>query len=212
MLVVGIAAMVSLSGCLVSYRDYRSDRTDLDINGNKGCLKGSCEKQERTPAYDLPNKRLTNVLEIELGNHKDRAAAPKETETVKSFDEEKSPVRQTKRATVTQVEETVDPTDEAYANDLQAAKATRLAQVSNTLKADEGIAVKPETATVKTDAAACVGDIAEHTVEAGETLQKISQKYYGTTRYYPAIFETNKDILKTIDSVRAGQKLKIPCK
>ena len=199
--------MVALSGCLVSYRDYRSDREDLSITGNKGCLKGKCEKHERVPSYDLPNKRLTNVLEVELGGHKNRPiTATKASE---------KPAAKTEYAAVEVAEKpvaepVVDQDDVAYENDLRSAKAIAAAKKNAAAEIAEDTSVSTETAAVA--ATACTGDITEHVVAAGETLQKISMKYYGTTKNYPAIFEANKDKLKTLNSVRVGQKLKIPCK
>lgn len=47
-------------------------------------------------------------------------------------------------------------------------------------------------------------------VRKGDTLQKISQKFYGTTKKWRKIFLANKDKLKNPDKVRAGQTLRIP--
>ena len=47
-------------------------------------------------------------------------------------------------------------------------------------------------------------------VEKGDTLQKISQKFYGTTKKWPQVYGANKDTLKGPDKVRVGQTLKIP--
>ena len=47
-------------------------------------------------------------------------------------------------------------------------------------------------------------------VEKGDTLQKISQKFFGTTKKWPKIYDANKDTLKGPDKVRVGQMLKIP--
>ena len=49
-----------------------------------------------------------------------------------------------------------------------------------------------------------------HVVEKGETLSKISMKYYGDPSLYMKIFEANKDVLKNPDLIRIGQKLRIP--
>jgi nucleoid-associated protein YgaU len=49
-----------------------------------------------------------------------------------------------------------------------------------------------------------------HIVEKGETLSKISKKYYGDPNLYMKIFEANKDILKNPDLIKIGQKLRIP--
>lgn len=49
-----------------------------------------------------------------------------------------------------------------------------------------------------------------YTVERNDTLQKISQKVYGTMNKWKVIFEANKDKLKTPDRIYAGQVLNIP--
>jgi nucleoid-associated protein YgaU len=47
-------------------------------------------------------------------------------------------------------------------------------------------------------------------VEKNDTLQKISQKHYGTTKKWHKIYEANKDVLKGPDKLYVGQTLKIP--
>lgn len=49
-----------------------------------------------------------------------------------------------------------------------------------------------------------------YTVKKGDTLQKISFKFYNTTRRWKKIYEANKDILKAPDKVYPGQVLRIP--
>ena len=49
-----------------------------------------------------------------------------------------------------------------------------------------------------------------HVVAQGETLSHIAKQYYGDARLYPQIFEANRDLLKTPDRIRVGQKLRIP--
>ena len=51
---------------------------------------------------------------------------------------------------------------------------------------------------------------ARHTVQSGETLGKISKKYYGKSSKYNAIFEANTDVLKSADLIHPGQELVIP--
>ncbi len=50
----------------------------------------------------------------------------------------------------------------------------------------------------------------KHKVAKGETLQKISMKYYGTTKKWPTIFEANRTTLKKPDLIVVGQMLVIP--
>lgn len=49
-----------------------------------------------------------------------------------------------------------------------------------------------------------------YTVQKNDTLQKISQKYFGTTRKWKKIFEANSDTLKAPDRIRPGQVIRIP--
>jgi len=49
-----------------------------------------------------------------------------------------------------------------------------------------------------------------HTVKSGESLSKISKKYYGDPMKYKKIFEANTNILKNPDIIQPGQVLAIP--
>lgn len=50
----------------------------------------------------------------------------------------------------------------------------------------------------------------KYTVQKNDTLQKISKKFYGTTKKWTKIYEANKAILKAPDKIRPGQVLEIP--
>lgn len=54
------------------------------------------------------------------------------------------------------------------------------------------------------------GNFQKYTVEKNDTLQKISQKFYGTTKKWAKIYEANRDTLKTPDRVYPGKILNIP--
>jgi LysM repeat protein len=51
-----------------------------------------------------------------------------------------------------------------------------------------------------------------YTVQAGDTLSKISKKYLDNPNRYNDIFNLNKDILNNPDLIKPGQRLKIPNK
>ena len=51
-----------------------------------------------------------------------------------------------------------------------------------------------------------------YTVQAGDTLSKISKQFYGDGNQYMKIFEANQDQLKDPNLIQPGQKLKIPAK
>jgi len=49
-----------------------------------------------------------------------------------------------------------------------------------------------------------------HTVQSGDTLSTISQRYYGTPSRYMDIYQANRDRLKTANALKIGQQLRIP--
>ncbi len=49
-----------------------------------------------------------------------------------------------------------------------------------------------------------------YSVAKNDTLQKISKKFYGTTKRWMKIYEANKDILSAPDKLYVGQILNIP--
>jgi nucleoid-associated protein YgaU len=49
-----------------------------------------------------------------------------------------------------------------------------------------------------------------YTVQRGDTLIKISRRFYGTGRYYKLIFDANSNILSSVFSLKPGQVLVIP--
>jgi len=49
-----------------------------------------------------------------------------------------------------------------------------------------------------------------HTVESGDSLGKISKKYYKDANQYMKIFNANTDQLSNPDAINVGQKIKIP--
>ena len=50
----------------------------------------------------------------------------------------------------------------------------------------------------------------KYTVQSGDTLSAIAQKFYGKASQYNKIFEANRDQLSDPNHVRAGQELVIP--
>jgi len=56
---------------------------------------------------------------------------------------------------------------------------------------------------------ATAGDTLDIRVERGDTLQKISMKYYGTTRRWQEIFKLNRNHLSNRDLLAVGMLLKI---
>lgn len=49
-----------------------------------------------------------------------------------------------------------------------------------------------------------------YTVKKGDSLEKISSKFYGTSRKWRKIYEANSNVIKNPNHLRAGQKIVIP--
>ena len=49
-----------------------------------------------------------------------------------------------------------------------------------------------------------------YTVEAGDTLSKISKQFYGEASLYMSIFEANRDQLSDPNKIQPGMRLRIP--
>ncbi|MFA5008805.1 MAG: LysM peptidoglycan-binding domain-containing protein [Candidatus Omnitrophota bacterium] len=49
-----------------------------------------------------------------------------------------------------------------------------------------------------------------YTVQKNDTLQKISEKFYGTTKKWKMIYDENRDVLKSPDRVYPGKTIRIP--
>ena len=62
----------------------------------------------------------------------------------------------------------------------------------------------------ESEPAAIGGSFEKYTVQKNDTLQKISQKCYGTTKKWTKIYDANKDVLKGPNKVYPGQVLNIP--
>ena len=59
---------------------------------------------------------------------------------------------------------------------------------------------------------AVTAEFQTYKVQKGDTLWKISRKFYGTGKSWKKIFKANQDILSAPDKVKAGIELRIPAK
>jgi nucleoid-associated protein YgaU len=49
-----------------------------------------------------------------------------------------------------------------------------------------------------------------YVVQKGDTLQKISEKFYGTTKKFDKIYQANKSVIKDKNKLKVGTKITIP--
>lgn len=69
---------------------------------------------------------------------------------------------------------------------------------------------RPQAAAAGAGTGAGSGGGQSYTVQSGDTLSKISQRFYGNAHEYMRIFYANRNQLSDPDKIRAGQQLIIP--
>ncbi|MDD3274327.1 MAG: LysM peptidoglycan-binding domain-containing protein [Candidatus Omnitrophica bacterium] len=148
--------------------------------------------------YNLTRDRVDQELSVTSGNRGYIMGQPpaesgdrKTTRTIKVFEFELGPSNKTKTS---------------------CPAVTPLATSANEPKMVEETApveVFEETAVV-TSVETTAPATEKYTVAKNDTLQKISMKFYGTTRKWMKIYEANKNTLKGPDKVYPGQVLEIP--
>jgi nucleoid-associated protein YgaU len=83
----------------------------------------------------------------------------------------------------------------------QASAPTEMLAPSTDADAATAAAAQPDTSSDQFD---------EHTVQFGETLSSIAERYLGSRNRYALIFEANRDRLASADRLKVGMTLRIP--
>lgn len=52
--------------------------------------------------------------------------------------------------------------------------------------------------------------VVEYLVKPGDSLSKIAQNFYGSARHADFIYQSNRNTLRSKNSIRVGQTLKLP--
>ena len=55
-------------------------------------------------------------------------------------------------------------------------------------------------------------DTEYYVVESGDSLSKIAKQFYGNAMDYPKLFDANREVIKDVDLIYPGQKIRIPAK
>ena len=64
----------------------------------------------------------------------------------------------------------------------------------------------------KMDAPVPAPEVEYYTIVSGDSLSKIAKKFYGNPMDYPKLFDANKEVIKDVDLIYPGQKIRIPPK
>lgn len=181
---ISLSSTLILSGCLVRTYPLTRERVDQNLtNGNRGYLNGQAPITEERQRKET---RTTQVVEIELRSpiKFEKTAKPKEESNVQAL-----------KTGLTQEPLTLEEEQETLSN------KGYLTEGASSLLPEISLTSKPTSATFNTE---------KYTVQKTDTLQKISQKFYGTTKKWKRIYEANKNILRGPDNIYVGQILDIP--
>lgn len=158
-----------------------------------GCKTGTSPIQMRT--YTVEEPRVDQNLDE--GNRGYLMGKPKDTEKDKNR-------KLTRTKYVAEIEFGSDVKDEVGNDVAREDVAVEIAQependflIEETVVEEKSVVVKD----VKTD---------KYTVGKNDTLQKISMKFYGTTKKWKKIYDANADKMKSPDRIYKGQVLDIP--
>ncbi len=177
-----------LSGCVMRVIPQDRDRVDQEIKGNRGVLIGD---PSSVPTVKRRKTRKVYNIEIEL------------------------PTRDTDRAK--RKDYTLDG-NRGYiqTKDVAEKKEKTSTKQKGTVRL-KGLGVPERSQTVfkapksrKATDATKEKEQKVYIVQKDDTLQKVSDKVYGTTKRWMKIYEANKDILESPEMISPGQKLVIP--
>ena len=179
-----------ISGCLVRTYTIYKPRVDTKVTGNRGYIVGKPKEGEeaKKKKSSLGKMRPVTVFEIELGAHPPKSIVTGKPEEVVPLSEKN----------------TENNTD----NNAALKQETSASSIEKEINRPENVA--EEIVPVSSIEEKPAEKYKYYTVQKNDTLQKISRKFYGTTRKWKLIYQENKDVIKNPDRVYPGLKIKVP--
>lgn len=194
-------AVFFLSGCVMRVSSREVDRVDQKIVGNRGFIFG---KAATLPEKGKQKTKTIYDVEIELGSPYD----------IKREKTEDGPSAEGNKGYVQKKDVYEKETTPLKTQDTTLRQGVPLypgkPQVIYQKPAVDIGKTKDTVQTSKTPGKETGSPQETYMVEEGDTLQKISKKFYGTTRQWKKIYEANKEVLKSPDMIKPGQRLLIP--
>jgi nucleoid-associated protein YgaU len=183
-----LLGMFFMSGCVMRTYTTEIDRVDQEISGNRGVIMGT--PPAVTETEPVKKTRTVYNMEIELpsGYRTSQEIEDKDLYGNRGY-----------------VQGSVSPEKEVYLNENGKESVSGAGLGSS--KMPQIVYSEPSS-----DAGINAGGAQKeyYVVQNGDTLQKISQKLFGTSQKWQSIYDANRRILKSPDRIRSGQKLVIP--
>lgn len=173
---------VQLVGCAVRTSTSTKPRVDQEIAGNRGFISGKPSTAPKEPTF---SERKVYTVEVELPAIGLSSAKKSSSARVASEDKE---VWGNQGYLFKKEVGTPLPTEKTE----QSAVAKIKEKITEILTPEKAV------------------PSLTYEVQKGDTLQKISRKFFGTTKKWPLLYKANRDKLKSPDQVYPGQVLVVP--
>lgn len=180
---------IQISGCskwVVRTSVSEKPRVDQEVSGNRGFISGKPSSPAKAPTF---TKRKVYQVEVEIPEliPKKKAASVKKESAVQQ-------PRKDQHIEGNKGYLFGGPKEEGVEQPIITDEAAE--------QTEEAISQELESrATTK---------MRTYQVQKGDTLQKISDNFYGTTKNWPLLYKANRDKLKGPDEIKPGQILIIP--
>ena len=202
-----LLVMLIVSGCVVRTYTVERDRVDQEIYGNRGVIMGTPpaveEKSEARKTREIYNVEIEVPSVYEAQTEKKTGYIKEETK-----DKDLYGNRGYIQGSLAPEKEVYLPEDEKGQS-----STTRISNRLNPARMPQIIYSEPAgNKGIEALSSRSVDEKGYYIVQNGDTLQKISEKFFGTTKEWKNIYDANKHILKSPDRIRPGQKLVIPSK
>jgi len=197
--------MFFVSGCVVRTYTTEMDRVDQEIYGNRGVIMGTPPAVE-----DIEQVRKTRTIyNVEVEVPSTYKASTEERNKNKNKDKDLHGNRG-------YIQGRIIPEKEVYVPESgkEQVSAARISSRSGSVRMPQIVYSEPSgnTGINALSSSGSGNEKQYYIVQKGDTLQKISEKFFGTTQKWKSIYDANKHILKSPDRIRPGQKLAIPKK
>jgi nucleoid-associated protein YgaU len=192
--------MFLASGCVIRTYTTEMDRVDQEIYGNRGVIMGTPPAVE-----DREQVRKTRTIynvEVEVPS----AYKASTEEKTKNKDKDLYGNRG-------YIQGSMAPEKEIYVPESGKGQVSiaRLSGGLGSTRMPQIVYSEPSSNTGTEAISSGSGNEKQYyVVQKGDTLQKISEKFFGTTQKWKSIYDANKHVLKSPDRIRPGQKLVIP--
>ena len=192
-----LLAVFVMSGCVMRTYTVEMDRVDQEIQGNRGVIMGTPPAAEETQTRKT--REIYNVeVELPSGYRTSQEIKDRELYGNRGY-----------------LQGGVTPEKEVYVSEKGGERVSGSARLSGSGLGSKAmpqiVYSEPSSENASAGSSAAVSNGSEYyVVKKGDTLQKISEKFFKTTTKWKDIYEANRHVLKAPDRIRPGQKLLIP--